>query len=146
MVLRRLYDKGVVAIGIIAVLALMGCSDSVVEEPVSENLPEDLAVLQGVWESISTNGCTTKCGATIEGYTIRLRYQEAEGSPMVRHSSIIERIDEELQVFVLVGKGGAWPYFYGMEEGDEHLEVEFFNQQDKEWRRMHMKRAGRLKS
>lgn len=130
--------------GFVSVMTVLlsGCGDHAAPAEEVLDIPEQLAVMQGAWESVTTNGCTPSCGAVIEGNTVRLRYQEAPGSAMVRHSASIEQVDEEGQLLILTGGMGAWPYFHGLEEGEEHLEIEFFIQQHKEWRRMHLRRVG----
>ena len=130
------------AAGLIAVLSSAGCSDPIDDESKSTvTLPKALGLIQGRWESVSTNGTAENCGITIEDYSIRLRYQDAPDSPMERHSSVIDRVDEQGQVLIINGDLGVWPYFYGMEDGEEHLEVEFFSQQHGTWKRMHMRRS-----
>ena len=60
---------------------------------------------------------------------------------MERHSSVIDRVDEQGQFLIINGDMGVWPYFYGMEDGEEHLEVEFFSQRHGAWKRMYMRRS-----
>lgn len=61
---------------------------------------------------------------------------------MVRHGSATDKLDEQRQLLILAGGGGAWPYFYGIQDGEEHLDVEFFIDQDQEWRRIYLRRSG----
>lgn len=134
--------RTLVVMGMTAALIGVGCSEQPGDSTADDVLPRILNSMQGSWVSVTTNGCTDNCGATIEGYTIRLRYQATLDAPMVRHSSTIEKLDETRQLLILAGGSGAWPYFYGIKDGEEHLEVEFFIDQDQEWRRIYLRRSG----
>jgi hypothetical protein len=131
-----------VAVGVIIVLTCMGCSGYTEDalEPAAD-LPTGLGLMQGAWESISTNGVADHCGAMIEGYSIRLRYQDLPDSPLVRQSTVIDSINEQRQVLMVNQGIGAWPYFYDTKDGLEYLDLEFFSQYHKEWRRVRMRRS-----
>jgi hypothetical protein len=139
----KVEHKISVIAGIIALLITVGCSDNntIATTAPRDDLPPLLTLMQGSWSPVSTNGCTGNCGITIEGYSIRLRYQESPDSSMERQSSLIERIDDKNQNLIINGGVGIWPFFYGKEDGAEHLEIEFFSQQHGVWKRMHMQRS-----
>ena len=61
---------------------------------------------------------------------------------MLRQNTVIERADEQDEVLILNGGTGAWLYFYGIRDGEEYLELMFFSQQDKEWRKLQLRRVG----
>lgn len=134
----KMKDKSLwVVVGMVALLAVVGCSESIIDEPEPDTaLQGDLAMMQGVWESVSTNAC----GMTVDGITIRLRYEDTPGSPMLRQNARIQRVDEQRKLLIINGGVGAWPYFYGIQDGEEHLEVEFFIQQNQEWKQLHLRR------
>jgi hypothetical protein len=131
-----------VAVGVIIVLTCMGCSVYTEDAPEPDaDLPTGLGLMQGAWEFISTNGFADHCRAIIDGYNIRLRYQDSPDSPLVRQSTVIDSINEQQQVLMVNEGIGAGPYFYGTKDGLEHLELEFFSQYHKEWRRVRMRRS-----
>ena len=119
-------------------LMLSGCSkqETVEVDPYPE-MSADLKSMQGRWLASDTNN-VQECGAIIEGYTIRLRYQSQTNSPMLKHNASIDRLDEARKLIIINGGIAAWPYYYGPEDGIEHLEVEFFSKEG--WNRMHMTR------
>ena len=138
----KIYEWGKVLaaiMGMITVLVSSGCSDRTANEP-DAGLPGVLGKMQGTWESVTTNGCTDLCGVVVNEYSIRLRYQDSPGSPLVRQSTVIDSINEQRQVLIVNEGIGAWPYFYGTKDGLEHLDLEFFSQYHKEWRRVRMRR------
>lgn len=142
MKIGELRKKVSVAVGLIVVLTCMGCSDHAADEPEPDGtLPKTLGLMQGSWEPVSTNVSTDNCGVIIEGYSIRLRYQDSPDSPMIRQSAVIDHIDEQRKILMVNGGISAWPYFYGTKDGLEHLELEFFSQYHKEWRRVRMRRS-----
>ncbi len=138
MMISKLLGKGLIAIGMVTLFAVMGCSDqSTADQSPQADFPENLSLLQGSWVSVSSNGCFDSCNVIIDGYTIRLRYQEEADASVVRECAGIERIDEGLQVIVLSGEHGAWPYLYGTSNGREWLELEFFNHPQHEFPSRH---------
>jgi hypothetical protein len=124
-------------------VCLAGCSDqSNVQEPAVPELPGMLGRLQGEWVPLGTNGCTSNCLVSIDGRSVRVRYQEAPGTTSVRESALIDRIDEQRRLLVINGETGAWKYKYGTEGGAEHLELEFFSSDlDGNWRWMSLVRG-----
>jgi hypothetical protein len=146
MMIAKFLEKGLIAIGMVMLFAVTGCSDqSTADQSPETDLPENLSLVQGSWACSCTNSGAGSCNVIIEGHTIRLRYQEEEDSSVVRESSTIERIDENLQVFILAGESGAWPYLYGTSDGREYLELEFFNRHQQEWKRLRLYRADHTK-
>lgn len=137
----QLSGKWLIIAGMVSLLA-MGCSEKDGSDmKVESDLPANLALVQGTWSCgcTSTNGLN--CQITIDDYTIRLRYQESTESPVVRESSGIDHIDEDLQAFVLSGDSGAWPYEHGYsDDGMEYMELEFFSQGQAAWKRLRLLR------
>ncbi|MCF7816808.1 MAG: hypothetical protein K9M54_02900 [Kiritimatiellales bacterium] len=134
----RIIFTAIVAIGF---LAVQGCSDQAAKEVAADiALPKDLAMMQGTWTSVATNGCGGNCGATIEGYTIRVRYQETSDSPLVREGAIVDHLDEQKKLLIINNGYGAWRYALGTADGQERLDLEFFSQHHLDWRTLHMRR------
>lgn len=128
-------------IAALACLMLTGCSPQTAEnaDPYPD-MPNDLRMMQGSWVALDTNGCM-KCGALVDGYTIRLRFQDQPEMPMLKQNSSIDRLDAERKLIILNSGYAAWPYSIGTEDGQDHFELEFYNQASKEWHRLHLKRA-----
>jgi hypothetical protein len=123
-------------------LLVAGCSKNSGDEVVSSNAPTGvLGSMQGTWEAVSTNGCTMSYGAVVQGDTLRIRYQRSPDLPMERSNALINRVDEQAELLIINDGVGAWPYFYGIEDGQEHLEIEFYSKQQEAWRRLHLKRS-----
>jgi hypothetical protein len=137
--------KGLIGIGISLVLCAMGCSEGMDKKmEVEPDLPRALSLLQGKWITVTTNGFTKNCGVLIDQYTVRIHYQNTPESPMERQSSIISRVDEEKHFLITKDGRGGWPYFYGREDGEEHLELEFFSELKGAWQRLYLRRAAIL--
>lgn len=133
-----------ITVGLVTIfaVAIWGCSDSGnSQQSEVQSLPEALGRIQGVWEAVSTNGCTPNCGVNIDGYSVRVRFQEFPDSVMVRESALVERVDEQKEILIINGGSGAWDYSISVEDGLEYLELEFFSHSlDGNWRRMYLKR------
>ena len=133
----------ITAVGIITALSPTGCSnESDTDTEVAPDLPLVLSKMQGSWVSNTTNGCTDRCGVLIDQFTVRILYQETPDGAMERQSAIIDRIDEEKHFLITHEGRGVWPYYYGVQDGEEHLEIEFFSERRGAWQRMHLRRAG----
>jgi hypothetical protein len=123
-------------------LLISGCSLNSSDEVVSDNKPQGiLGSMQGSWEPITTNDYTVTSGVIVQDDTIRIRYQGSPELTMERHSAMIDRIDESGQLLIINGGVGAWPYFYGIQDGQEHLEIEFYSRAEEAWHRLHLKRS-----
>ena len=145
MKLNEWMKKAVTVIGMSLILCGAGCSvEGDTKIDLEPDLPRALSLLQGKWVSVTTNGCTENCGVLIDQYTVRIHYQNTPESPMERQSSIISRVDEEKHFLVTKDGRGGWPYFYGKEDGEEHLELEFFSELKGAWQRMHLRRKASL--
>jgi hypothetical protein len=138
------YMNNSAAITALCTLIVMvsGCSDKAEQqESEGSELSEVLSRMQGSWEAASTNGCTENCGAVVQGDTLRIRYQGSPESAMERHSVRIDRIDEQAKVLIINDGVGAWPYFYGIQDGQEYLEIEFYSRLEQAWHRLRLKRS-----
>lgn len=119
-------------------LMVSGCSES--ESSVADPYPEmthKLRTLQGTWTAASTNSCS-EGGAIIDGYTVRIRYQQNTNSPLFKHNASIDRVDAERQLLILNGGTGAWPFYHRTQEGKELLDIEFFSQSG--WNKVNLQR------
>ena len=136
--------KSALAYGLLIAAALMflfmmlsGCSG---EQPMAQDpypeMPTDLCQMQGAWVAADTNSCAL-CQATIQGYTIRIRYQIQVDSELVKQNVSIDRLDEQRSLLIINGGTGAWPYERAAEGV---LKLEFFN--EKGWHKLSLKRAG----
>jgi polyferredoxin len=135
-----LYGLLVFAAFACAILMLTGCSKA--EPPVADPYPDmtgDLRMMQGSWSALDTNGCID-CGAVIDGYAIRMRFKNSPEAPMVRQNASIARLDEQRKLILLNNGYAAWPYFIGKEAGQDHLELEFYNETGSDWVRVHLQR------
>ncbi|MDF7807666.1 hypothetical protein P4E94_09480 [Pontiellaceae bacterium B12219] len=106
--------------------AVNGCS----KEPAAEvdpypEMSKPLRNLQGNWTNASTNN-TAESAAIIQGYTIRVRFQEAPDQILQKQNASIDRIDEKLQMIVLNGGTGAWPYELKQDGTNTFLTLRFF--------------------
>lgn len=133
-ILNTLSRGMLVAVSVVT-LTVSGCSKS--EESAYDpypDMPSDLRQLQGAWAAADTNMCTT-CEAVFQGYTIRVRYQEAPDDPMIKQNVSINRLDEERHLLIINGGAGAWPYDRSTQD---ELELEFFN--DAGWHKLSLRR------
>jgi hypothetical protein len=135
-----LYGLIIFAAVACAILMLTGCWKSETEavDPYPE-ISGDLRIMQGSWVALDTNGCIN-CGALIDGYTIRMRFQDSPDTPLVKQNASIARLDEQRKLILLNSGYAAWPYYIGKEDGHDHLELEFYNQTGKDWIRLHLRR------
>ncbi len=95
--------------------------------------------MQGGWSADATNGCT-ECSVVFSGYTVRLRYQRAEGEPLVKKNVSFESIDEHRHLLLMHDSGGAWSYGLPPGKGGERLELEFYSTEHHTRIRVDMKR------
>lgn len=108
-------------------LMISGCSnDTTTTLDPYANMAPALQRLQGTWTDFNTND-TVECTATIQGYTIRVHFQGSEEANHFKQNVSIDRLDEQRSLIVLNGGTGAWPYKLIPENGEDHLELEFFS-------------------
>jgi hypothetical protein len=132
----------IVALAFVLVFISMGCSrDDLPDEDTGVELPAELGLMQGSWKASSANGCTEDCNVVIDGYTIRIRYQETPDSTVVRQSVVVDRLDEQKKLLLLNGGKGAWNYLYGITNGQEHLELNLFSRHHMKWKKLYLKRT-----
>jgi len=120
-------------------LMVSGCSpnEPVAPDPFPE-MPDTLRTLQGTWIPSTTN-CCNEGSAIIDGYTVRIRYQENTNSALLKHNASIERVDAPRKLLVLNGGTAAWPYFHRKEGNKELLDIEFFSHSG--WNKISLQRG-----
>jgi hypothetical protein len=120
-------------------LILSGCS----KEPAAEvdpypEMSVHLRNLQGNWTDSNTNSAS-ESAAVIQGYTIRVRYQASPDDVLQKQNASIDRVDEQLQMIVLNGGTGAWPYELKRDGTNALLKLSFFSTDG--WHKMELSRS-----
>ena len=129
-----------ILLGLLACAYFSGCSKEAQSVDPYPDMPSDLRAMQGAWEALDTNACM-QCGVTIQGYTLRLRFQDNPERPLLKQNLSISRIDVARKVLVLNNGYTAWPYSVGLQDGEERFDLKFFNTVGGNWHTIQMKRA-----
>lgn len=115
-------------------VGLTGCGrEKPPMEEVSSYFPRlsgDLKQMQGHWESQSG---TITCTAQVEGYTIRLTYEDSEGNTPFKRNACIKEIDQVSHRLHVHGDKELWTYLLERHDSHVQLELRFFDASRKQW-------------
>lgn len=123
-----------------AMAVLLGCGNGgkmVAAPEMDDSLPKDLQRMQGVWQVASMNQCAM-CDVNIDGLTIRLKYQSAPTEPLLKRNVSIKSVDEERKMLLMHNDLGGWSYHLLQNNGQEQLDLHFFNTSRKAWEQVYL--------
>lgn len=115
--------------GILLLCVAAGCTrvegNKDTETTDTQNLSGDLGLMQGAWESDSSEGMFS-CEVRVEGCFLRLFYLHDEGGQLIRLNSFFERVDEQEKCFIKHDDSGAWAYDLKERAGQVVMSLEFY--------------------
>ncbi len=117
---------------------LVGCGS---REPIPagiDELPEIVRTLQGRWTAAESNAIQA-IEVVIDGYTLRLRYQEEPDGPLFKKNVVIKSVDQQRRMLLIHDGTSAWPYALERQGGGAILTLEFYNSVESSWTQVRMK-------
>lgn len=97
---------------------------------VISQLPADLKLMQGLWESRKSDAV---CAAQIEGFTIRMTYKDPDHEIHYKRNACIKELDSVNRQLQVHGDKKPWSYIIRRESSCISLELRFYDENRRQW-------------